>query len=135
MKKRTCYLLVMLAMMFWPATCQALPDQNGEYTKLGVGNLKCDLWTQVRRSGDVNAVWWKTLILGWVQGFLTAYNVYGPGAFDVTQGKDASSVAEWVDNYCVEHPLDNIARATEALTAALHKPWKEELPSSPTGPR
>jgi hypothetical protein len=135
MKKRTCHFLVVLAIVVWPAICRALPDENGQYTKLGVGNLECGLWTQARQSGDVYAVWWKTLILGWVQGFLTANNLYGHGTFDVTKGTDADDVAGRVDDYCVQHPLNNIAGAAEALVTELHKPRKGHLPSNSTAPR
>ena len=126
MKQVLCRLLVLLAM--WPAICQALPNEHGEYAKLGVGNLECGLWTQARQSGDVFAVWWKTLILGWVQGFLTAYNVYGPQMFDVSKGVGADAVAEWTDNYCVQHPHDNIAGAATALIMELNKPKKKQPP-------
>jgi hypothetical protein len=97
MVKRIGHLVVILAIVVWPAICQALPNEKGEYLKLGVGNLECGLWTQARQSGDVYAVWWKTLILGWVQGFLTADNLYSPGRVDETKETDADSVARWVD--------------------------------------
>ena len=126
MRKRS-HLLAVLAIVIWPAIGHALPNENGEYTKLGVGNLECGLWTQARQIGDVNAVWWKTLILGWVQGYLTGYNHYGPGMFDVTKGVGADIVTEWVDNYCVQHPLNNIAGATEALIVDLDKSRKDQL--------
>jgi hypothetical protein len=129
MKKRIGCLLVLLTI--WPALCQALPDEHGQYAKLGVGNLECGLWTQARQSGDPFAIWWKTLILGWVQGFLTAYNAYGPQALDVTKGTAADAVAEWTDNYCVQHPHDNIAGAAGALVVELNKPRKKQLLDSP----
>ena len=129
MKRRTICLLVLLAI--WPTLCQALPNERGQFARLGVGNLECGLWTQARQSGDVFAVWWKTLILGWVQGFLTAYNVYGPHMFDVTSGAAADAVAEWTDNYCVQHPHDNIADAAEALIGELSKPSKNQSPGVP----
>ena len=128
MKKRLYHSLILLAI--WPAICQALPNEHGEYAKLGVGNLECGLWTQARQSGDVFAVWWKTLILGWVQGFLTGYNVYGPQIFDVGKGTGADAVAEWTDNYCVQHPHDNIAGAARALITELNTPRKKQLPGS-----
>jgi hypothetical protein len=133
MKKFICRLLVLLAI--WPTICQALPNERGEYVKLGVGNLECGLWTQARQSGDVYAVWWKTLILGWVQGFLTAYNVYGPQAFDVATRSGADAVAEWTDNYCEQHPHNNIAGAAQALIAEFNSPRKRPIPSISDGPR
>ena len=125
MRKLLCRMSVLLAM--WPAICQALPNEHGDYAKLGVGNLECGLWTQARQIGDVNGVWWKTLILGWVQGYLTGYNHYGPGMFDVTKGVGADIVTGWVDDYCVQHPLNNIAGAAEALIIDLDKSRKDQL--------
>jgi hypothetical protein len=100
-----------------------------------VGNLECGLWTQARQSGDVFAVWWKTLILGWVQGYLTAYNVYGPQASDVAKGTGADAVAEWTDNYCEQHPHDNIAGAAHALIVEFNAPRKRPIPNTSTGVR
>jgi hypothetical protein len=135
MKKHICGLLALLAVVIWPVKSQALPDENGDYTKLGVGNLECGLWTQARQSGDVYAVWWKTLILGWVQGFLSGYNLYGPATFDITKGSDAEDLTKSVDNYCVEHPLNNIAGAADALVADLQHPHKDRRPTSSGAPR
>jgi hypothetical protein len=133
MRKLICHLLLLLAI--WPTICQALPNERGEYVKLGVGNLECGLWTQARQSGDVFAVWWKTLILGWVQGYLTAYNVYGPQASDVAKGTGADAVAEWTDNYCEQHPHDNIAGAAHALIVEFNAPRKRPIPNTSTGVR
>jgi hypothetical protein len=127
MKQRICFLVfVVLAMVLSPAMGHALPDEQGEYEKLGVGNLECGLWTQARQSGDMYAVWWKTLILGWVQGFLTAHNLYGPGT--PHSGSDAYSVGGWVDDYCRQHPVDSIAGAAETLVEDLQKHRKTGLP-------
>jgi hypothetical protein len=121
------YLLLLLFGAFGPNRAQAFPDERGEYMKLGVGNLECDLWTQARQIGDPNAVWWNTLILGWVQGFLTGYNYYGPETSDITKDADAERVARWVDDYCLHHPVDNIAGATEALVNDLLTPRRNQL--------
>jgi hypothetical protein len=126
MKKRICpSMFMVLAILIWPNIVQALPNERGEYMKLGVGNLECDLWTQARQIGDPNSVWWNTLILGWVQGFLTAYNSYGAGSSDITKETDAEQIARWVDEYCVHHPVDNIAGATEDLISELLKPHRK----------
>lgn len=130
MKKPICGLAAVIAMMAWTTLSHALPNDRGDYQKLGVGNLECGLWTQARESGDVNAVWWKTLILGWVQGFLSAYNLYGTATVDITKGSGVEDVAEWVDTYCVQHPHSNIAVAAEALVINFRKPYKDRVPPS-----
>jgi hypothetical protein len=134
--KRTCsWALIAFATMAWPTMASALPNENGEYAKLGVGNLECDVWTQARQIGDVNAVWWKTLILGWVQGFLTAYNSYGPVTSDVSEDTDAEGITRWVDDFCLQHPSNNISGAAEALVAELLKPHRSQLRGSSNRPQ
>src|ERR1043166_6903642 len=109
MKRTYSWALIVFATIAWPTMASSLPNQNGEYAKLGVGNLDCDVWTQARQIGDVNAVWWKALILGWVQGFLTAYNSYGSMTSDVSEGTDAGDVSRWLlhtDDVC---PSPNVS--------------------------
>jgi hypothetical protein len=127
--------VVVLAVLTRSNIAVALPDENGEYTKLGVGNLECDLWTQARQIGDVDAVWWKTLILGWVEGFLSSYNFYGPGTSNISKGSDRDDIARWVDNYCLQHPTRNIAGAAEALVADFLRPHRDQVHGSSIEPR
>ena len=124
MKKHIYGLLAVVALCGWPAQSQGLPDEKGNYEKLGVGNLECGVWTQARQTGDVYAVWWKTLILGWVQGFVSGFNLYSPDTIDINERSDAETIAGWVDTYCQEHPHDDIAGAAEAF---LHKSKKKPL--------
>jgi hypothetical protein len=136
MKTPLCILsVVVLAVLLRPGIAAALTDENGEYTKLGVGNLECDLWTQARQIGDVDAVWWKTLILGWVEGFLSSYNFYGSGISNISKGSDRDDIAQWVDKYCLQHPRSNIAGAAEALVADFQRPHRDQLHGSSAEPR
>ena len=136
MKKEICsFVFMALAILISPNVAQALPDETGEYTKLGVGNLECGLWTQAQQIGDVNAVWWKTLILGWVQGFLSAYNFYVPGTSNITKETDSQGVARWIDDYCLHHRADSISDAAEALVAELLRPHRAQLNGAPSTPR
>jgi hypothetical protein len=57
----------------------------------------------------------------WVLGFLTAFNFYGNGSGNITNGTDANGVFAWIDTYCAAHPLDQISTATVALVAELSK--------------
>jgi len=136
MKTPLCILsAVVLAVLLRPGIAAALPDENGEYAKLGVGNLECDLWTQARQIGDVDAVWWKILILGWVEGFLSSYNFYGPGTSNISKGSDRDDIARWVDSYCLQHPMSNIAGAAEALVAEFLRPHRDQVHGSSVEPR
>ena len=85
MKASLCILsVVVLAILTRPGTAVALPNENGEWPP--------------------DEVWWKTLILGWVEGFLSSYNFYGPGTSNISKGSDRDDIARWVDKYCLQHP-------------------------------
>lgn len=126
--------LAIIAVCVWPPNSSGLPDEMGNYEKLGVGNLECENWTQARRSGDVNAFWWKNLILGWVQGYVSAFNLYNPNIVAVRRNADIANMADWVDTYCLEHPTNDIADAAEGVVSHLRETYKGSLPDhSPNG--
>lgn len=55
----------------------------------------------------------------WVLGWVSAagyYDVHGD-----LKHTDADAIMAWVDNYCHDHPLDDISDAAEALVKALAK--------------
>ena len=58
-------------------------------------------------------------LTGWVLGYISAVNEYGPWSADVTQGIDTDGVFGWIDNYCAQHPLHNVDDAAEALMGEL----------------
>jgi hypothetical protein len=89
--------------------------EPGQFENLGIGNDSCGQWTQTRR--EVGYRW--QAYMSWVQGFLTAYNVFTEGTHDVTRGVDSDGLAGWIDNYCQQHPLDNLAAAAQQLTTEL----------------
>jgi hypothetical protein len=118
--KRICELLVVLAMMYWPAVCQARPDQNGQYQVVGVGNHSCGEWTQGRKTAT------NYLDEAWVQGFITAVNLVGPGSSNISGGTDPDGILAWIDNYCAKDPIKSLSYAVGELTAELLK--REEPP-------
>ena len=103
---RRMYAFVMLpAVMLTSTICQAAPDQSGKFKNLGEGSASCGQWTQARDSGNSGAM------VDWLQGFITAYNRYGPGPADVSRGIDVDGFRGWLDTYCAQHPLSSIAHA------------------------
>jgi hypothetical protein len=57
----------------------------------------------------------------WVLGFITGYNLYGPGSNNVSKGTDLEGLNAWLDNYCAGHPLDPFGVAAQALIFELGK--------------
>ena len=97
--KRICELLVVLAVMCWPAMSQAQPDQNGIYMVVGVGHHSCGEWTGGRKTAI------EIVDMAWVQGFITAVNLAGPWSSDLTKGTDPDGILAWIDKYCAKDPL------------------------------
>ena len=106
-------------------------DENGFYEY--VGDVSCGMWILERRtvtSGFVNSGNYTAMlkITGWISGYLTAYNAQTPGVYDIQGESDMESISLWMDNYCLEHPLNQPAQGMEILTDAL---WPNRIIKDP----
>ena len=111
-----------------PIPCQARPNQEGAYEVLGVGTISCEVWTKNRadKSNDRN------FINGaWIQGYLTAVNVFGDGPSHLAKGTDAEGIMTWIDNYCAQHPGDSLTVAAKALVSELTERRRPNRKASP----
>ena len=91
-----------------PIPCQARPNQEGAYEVLGVGTISCEVWT---KGNFIN--------VAWIQGYLTAVNVFGDGPSHLAKGTDAEGIMTWIDNYCAQHPGHSLTVAAKALVNEL----------------
>jgi hypothetical protein len=83
-----------------------------EHGVLGQGNVPCGSWLNDRKGDDGRA----SSRIAWVLGYVTAFNQYGSKPQgDVSGGKDTEEITAWIDNYCRQHPGDNLYRASAAL--------------------
>jgi hypothetical protein len=99
-----------------PAQAAARPGQV-EVTVYGAGTASCGKWLADRETPM------HPVELSWVLGFLTASeNFLGELHLPSPRHTDANAVAAWVDKYCRENPLKNIADASPALVIELSKP-------------
>jgi hypothetical protein len=96
--------------------CQARPNQEGAYEVLGVGTLSCEVWTKQRTDNSSEKHFINS---AWVQGYLTAANLFGDGPSHLAKGVDADGIVAWVDSYCAQHPGDALAVAAKALVEDL----------------
>ena len=92
------------------------PNQEGAYEVLGVGTISCEVWTKDRadKNNDRNFI-----NVAWVQGYLTAVNVFGDGPSHLAKGTDAEGIMTWIDNYCAQHPGHSLTVAAKALVNEL----------------
>ena len=83
-----------------------------EQAVLGQGNVSCGSWLNDRKGDDAQA----SSKIAWVLGYVTAFNQYGSKPEgDVSGGKGTEEIMAWIDNYCGQHPNDNLYRASAAL--------------------
>jgi len=105
---------VLLAVFLISGTAWAL--QPGEYKIRGSGSQSCGSWTAAKEKGN----WDRVVFLSWVGGYLTAYSRWVEKDYrgSVTTS-DSEGAWAWVDNYCRDNPLDNVALAASELILAL----------------
>ena len=83
-----------------------------EQAVLGQGNVSCSSWLENHRSDDVQGA----TRTAWILGYITAFNQYGSKPEgDVSEGQNTEKMMAWIDNYCRDHPADNVYRASAAL--------------------
>jgi hypothetical protein len=84
----------------------------------GAGVDSCGSYLNYRQIPDAEPM--ATSTLAWLEGYLTAYNRYVAKSGDVLAGKfDASSLQDWLDEYCKANPSDDIVTATKHLLDEL----------------
>ena len=107
-------LMLLLVLLVLPVSAKAA-DSKGVYNITGAGTKSCGYWTSERqKKGLVEKV-----LLGWGDGYLTAYNRYVHTGTDVAQGTDGPGMWAWIDNFCQANPTEAIAAAMDALMIHL----------------
>ena len=93
-----------------------LPSFSAEdYMAERHGATSCGKWIEARKSQDSDPM--ALLLSVWVSGFVSGAGVTGTELKYI----DPSARANWVDNYCKEHPLDDVSTAAEQLVVELRK--------------
>src|SRR5271165_5759814 len=85
----------------------------------GAGLASCESWTTARRDQNVEVL----AIQQWVLGFLSG--LAETATIDPLNGTDGEGVYAWIDNYCQEHPIDQLVTAVEAFAKA--HPWSDAI--------
>jgi hypothetical protein len=112
------------------ATCLALCTVSAKgadevtYTILGVGSTSCGQWTKERQEQQGRLRGLQVLVkVSWMQGFVTALQgqTVSTGGPDITEGTDTGALIGWIDSFCEQYPLANIATASLKLVSELHQ--------------
>jgi hypothetical protein len=95
---------------------QQLPPGQVKLTVYGAGTSSCGMWLADRATPMHN------FELSWVLGYLTASENYSASLQIPLRHTDANAAAGWVDKFCRENPLKDIADASFSLVVELSKP-------------
>jgi len=91
-----------------------------EVSVFGAGLKSCGQWTKYVPE-DGPRYWQMTQ---WLSGYLSAYSLWvEDGSGPVTE-TDIHGAVAWVDNYCQENPLKNVATAAKWLIFTINWPAK-----------
>jgi HdeA/HdeB family len=90
---------------------------------LGQGNVSCSSWLENHTSDDARAAW--------ILGYITGFNQYGSKPeSDVSEGTTTEKMMVWIDNYCRNHPADNLyRRRPRSLMSSGRNPGASEANS------
>ena len=121
--------LLLLSVAHLGAQQPPLPNEKGgpDVSVLGLGRASCGRWVEARRNNDETGV---NYIQSWVQGFLTASNLWltfaaaKPGSANAPSALrtiDAAAMQTWLDQQCAANPTRSMVEAATALVAHLRR--------------
>jgi hypothetical protein len=87
-------LLFLFAVSAWSA------DDGGHYAVKGAGTASCGQFLEARRQRTPQYF----LFGGWMEGFLSAANLYEPGTFDIVAWQNTDLLATFVAKVCETGP-------------------------------
>ena len=90
-------------------------DESGRFAVKGAGLASCRDYTRARaeQSSLVYSM------LGWLDGYVTAYNQLSPSTFDVAAWESADLFARILDSHCEKHPDDGFVTVVRAIVTEI----------------
>ncbi len=98
-------------------------SKDGQFAVKGPGLATCERYTQARAAhyagGAENPSTSYISALGWISGYISAYNQLTEDTLDVTPWQSLDLLALLIDNYCKQNPTLPVVRAMDAGINAL----------------
>ena len=88
-------------------------DENRQYWSQSVAT--CGEWSQERKADSQKSELYKA----WITGYLSSYNAWTDGVFNILGVADMKNIYSWMDKYCSENRLDFVATGMMDLIAIL----------------
>ncbi|MCL6251219.1 peptidoglycan-binding protein [Altererythrobacter sp. KTW20L] len=96
-----------------PAIAQ---EETQQFAVEGAGMLTCERFIAAR--SDSASLDYQRMI-GFVEGYLTAANLYEPNTFDLTPWHNAVAFDMILEHHCVQHPADRLVSVTQRLVVGF----------------
>ena len=125
--------LLFAAALLLPIGCRAA-DQDGYFRPYFMLNnsfnyATCEGFVTARdlaKKGQFAAI---NQFNQWLDGFLTAYDMYTPDTFDIAYGKDLETLDKRLETYCAKHPDNLFNKAVENLIFEIYPDRAKTKPS------
>lgn len=98
-----------------PAPVQA-QEETRQFAVEGAGMATCQRFVEAR--GDMTSPDYQRMI-GFIEGYLSAANLYEPDTFDLTPWHNAAALDLIVENHCTQHPEDRLVGVTQRMVGGL----------------
>jgi hypothetical protein len=98
-------------------------DASGNHGTVGAAS--CAVFLQEHESKSSRS----TALLGWLAGYITAYNRQTPNTYQILGNSDLLGAELWVKNFCEKNPLANISLAAAVLVIELHPARQIKAPN------
>jgi hypothetical protein len=113
MKPHIFALIALAAAPLAPAKAQ---DVSRQFAVEGAGMLTCARFTAAR--ADTASPEYQRMI-GFIEGYLTAANLYEPDTFDLTPWHNAAALDMIMGNHCAQHPEERLVGVTQRMVGGL----------------
>lgn len=99
--------------LLWSLPAEAI-DGDGAYLVRGVGNEQCAAYSAARNDRK------DTEYQAWLAGYVSAFNRWTSGVWDIEATSDFAASLRWTDLYCSVHPSSTFGSAVENLIVFLY---------------
>ncbi|SHN52377.1 peptidoglycan-binding domain-containing protein [Erythrobacter sanguineus] len=103
-----------------PLVAANAQDNPRQFAVEGAGMLTCERFIAAR--GDTTSPDYQRMI-GFIEGYLSAANLYEPDTFDLTPWHNAAALDLIVENHCAQHPEDRLVGVTQRMVGGL-RPYR-----------
>ena len=91
-------------------------EETRQFAVEGVGMLTCERFIAAR-SNTASPDYQR--MIGFVEGYLSAANLYEPNTFDLTPWHNAAAFDMILEHHCAQHPADRLVTVTQRMVVGF----------------